>query len=457
MKLSESVTKLLKEIPGQIPLKITETFKDADLSSLDKIKIIGISGSRGKTSTATMIHQYLKTKGFKSILYCSAGIDSPAGCIDSSKCCETTIQDKKDILRVIMEVYLYQPDYLVLEVNEIAVKKGLYHYLPFRIRALTNIFNDHNIDQGPSEIYVKSIKAFLKDIPKEEQSISVIGLTGDIDNKCFCELMSINDKPKYTFGSLFTATEKGVDYSNLNSYIYVCEHSMQGLKIKIKINGEQVHISSKLLMPYNTFNIASAISILDALDLFEANLFQEVIHNIKIPGREEVFRFNERTVIIGIYLDPALEYLRKYQKRFEIENLRVITGAPGTGYKGWDEVFLSDFYVSQRPKFRKEAMDYLKDYVRHVYITANDNAAEDPETICRELKGYLGKYINSEIIIDRHEAIKKAIHDMREGDCLFIAGRGNRNVFVEGETTFKILKDSDVVLEVIKDLEVEIA
>ncbi|MCL2521367.1 MAG: Mur ligase family protein [Erysipelotrichales bacterium] len=456
MKLSESVTKLFKEIPEK-PLKIIETFENADLTVLDKIKIIGIAGSRGKTSTAIIVHQYIKAKGFKSILYCSAGIDSPAGCIDPSEGCETLLCEKLDILRFIMEAYLYQPDFIILEVNEPVIKKGLINYLPFQIRALTNIFNDHNIDQGPSKEYVKSIKTFLKDIPKEEQSISVFGITGNIDNECFHELLKINEMPKYTYGSVYTATRNNLDYTKLNSYIYDCSHSMQGVKIKVMLNGEDIDIESMLLMPYNAFNLICAISIIDALGLFEADLFKSIVHKIKIPGREETFRFNDCIVIIGIYLDPALEFLREYQKRFEIKNLRVITGAPGTGFKGWDEVFLSDYYVSQRPKFRKDAMDYLKDYVKHVYITANDHATEDPETICRELKGYLGKYIKSEIIIDRHEAIRKAIHDLREGDCLFIAGRGNRNVFVEGETAFRILKDSDVVLDVIKELNVELA
>jgi UDP-N-acetylmuramyl tripeptide synthase len=97
-------------------------------------------------------------------------------------------------------------------------------------------------------------------------------------------------------------------------------------------------------------------------------------------------------------------------------------------------------------------MDYLKEYADYAYITSNDNAAEDPNAIAQELKEYLGGKIPSTIIVDRVEAIKKAIIDSKENDLIFISGRGNRRVFCESANSIKLIKDREIVEEVIYEL-----
>ena len=58
----------------------------------------------------------------------------------------------------------------------------------------------------------------------------------------------------------------------------------------------------------------------------------------------------------------------------------------------------------------------------------------------------------STIIVDREEAIKQAIYDSKEGDVVFISGRGNRRVLCNSENTMKLLKDSDVVKQALEQL-----
>ena len=96
-----------------------------ELSNLDKMKIIGITGSTGKSTTAYIVHKYLKSCGYRSILYSSVMIDSPASIIDPNESCEVSIYNEEDLLSIINEAESYNTEYLVLEINESILEKKI--------------------------------------------------------------------------------------------------------------------------------------------------------------------------------------------------------------------------------------------------------------------------------------------------------------------------------------------
>ena len=97
-------------------------------------------------------------------------------------------------------------------------------------------------------------------------------------------------------------------------------------------------------------------------------------------------------------------------------------------------------------------MSLLPGVADYVYLTESDSGKENTNDICKELEANLEGLIPSSIILDREEAIKQAILDSEEGDAVFISGRGNRRVLCNSETTFKLVKDSEVVEKVVKEL-----
>jgi len=109
-------------------------------------------------------------------------------------------------------------------------------------------------------------------------------------------------------------------------------------------------------------------------------------------------------------------------------------------------------FLSKRSSSRQFAMNYLKNNADYAYLTSNDNAAEDPFTIAKELEGYLNNEIPSEIIVDRVEAIRKAIIDSKPNDLIYIAGRGNRRLFCDSKNTVKLIQDKDIVEKVLGEL-----
>ena len=124
----------------------------------------------------------------------------------------------------------------------------------------------------------------------------------------------------------------------------------------------------------------------------------------------------------------------------------------GHGYKHWEERFKTQEFASQRKEVRKYAMDLLIGIADYVYLTESDSGKENPINICEEMKSYLSDEVSSTIIVDREEAIKQAVLDSEEGDVVFLSGRGNRRILCNSETTFKLVKDSEVVENVIREL-----
>ena len=138
-----------------------------------KIKIIGITGSHGKSSVAFVIHEYLKKMGYKSVLYSSISIDSPASYRKPNEAVENPLRDEQMLLNAIEEAYAYNADYLVLEVNERAIKKGLTKDIPFDLRIITNINPTHNSFFYPDYVQVK--KRFFDEVLPDDNVTCLFG------------------------------------------------------------------------------------------------------------------------------------------------------------------------------------------------------------------------------------------------------------------------------------------
>lgn len=420
-------------------------------SNLDKVKIIGITGSRGKSTTAFLVHKYLQAKGYKSILYSSISIDSPVSQNDSDIACEIPINNDISLLNLLDEAEIYGADYIVVEVNESTISKGLVKDIPFDVRVLTNINPKHNCEQYDEEEYVELKKSFFKNISSKDECICIYGIQ-DYDKKLFNELLSINNCKKLCYSSEYIINVKNINKKYINTLLCELNSSLNGLSFRYLMNNQEYNINTNLLMPHNSLNILGAITILEALGEFEYNEFKKFIKNVGLPGRAEIIKVNGRTIVIDLFLSPALETFKKFKDKGEIKNIKVITGAIGTNFKTWNSKFKDQRFISSRNEARRFAMNIVNKYADYVYITQNDNAAESLENICNELSSYLDEHIKYEIIFDRSNAIEKAILDSEEGDVIFISGRGNRKILCVSETDAKLLLDKEVVINVLNDL-----
>ena len=276
-KVKEKLEK--KQIKKRI---IRKEFKNSNRKHSSELKIIGITGSRGKSTTALIIHNYLKDLGYKSTLYSSVMVDSPASYLKKNEAYEVAVRDEAALISIIEEVEAYGADYLVLEVNESTLAKGFLKDVPFDIRVLTNLNPKHNLEQYSEKQYVELKKSFFKDV--EDYCKCVIGFQ-DYDKELLDELLKTNKYPKFICASNYVATLKGLEKEKVTCLLTGLNTDITGMKLEFNLNGAINKIDTNLMMSYNALNILTAVTTLEALDVFDVRKFEQTLNNIVIPGR----------------------------------------------------------------------------------------------------------------------------------------------------------------------------
>lgn len=447
MKLNNIKEKLEKK---QIKKReIRKEFKEGIKKHAKELKIIGITGSRGKSTTALMIHNYLKYLGFKSTLYSSVMVDSPASFLKENEAYEVAVRDEESLISIIEEVEAYGADYLVLEVNESTLEKGFLKDVPFDVRVLTNLNPKHNLEQYTEDKYMELKKSFFKDI--DDECKCVIGFQ-DYSKELLDDLLKLNNYPKYISSSNYIATLKGLEKEKVTCLLTDLVNDISEMKIQFSMNGKKYTMKANLMMSYNALNILTSLTVLESLGILDVIKFEKSLEKLVIPGRAEVFRVKDRLIVVDTHLPAMLECLKTLKEQRKVNKIKVVVGSTGYGYKYWDEKFKTEEFAKQRKEYRKYAMELLNGIADYVYLTESDNGKENVLDICTELQSYLDKNISSTIIVDREKAIRQAILESQEGDVVFISGRGNRRVLCNGETTMKLLKDSEAVEKVLKEL-----
>lgn len=448
MKLLKLKNKLEKKNFKKRELKKEYLNKKTKQNDKDLV-IIGVTGSRGKSTTALMMHEYLKSRGYKSVLYSSVMVDSPASHYKKNEAYEVAVRDEKALLSIIEEAEAYGAEYLVLEVNESALAKGFLKDVPFDVRVLTNLNPKHNLEEYTEEEYVELKKSFFRNI--DDECKCVLGFQ-DYDKELLDELLQLNKYPKYIAASNYIANVKGLNANEVTGLLTGLETDIDGMKLQFRLNGKTYKLDTNLLMSYNALNVLTVLTTLEVLGVLNVSQFEKMLNGLVIPGRAEVFRANGRLVVVDTHLPAMLECLKTLKDQGKVNQIKVVVGSIGHGYKHWEERFKTEEFALQRKEVRKYAMNLLKGVADYVYLTESDSGKENPLEICKELESYLDVKTPSTIIVDREEAIKQAIYDSKEGDVVFISGRGNRRVLCNSENTMKLLKDSDVVKQALERL-----
>ena len=221
------------------------------------------------------------------------------------------------------------------------------------------------------------------------------------------------------------------------------------MDMTVNIEGTDESFKTNLIMSHNALNILGVITILNVLGVFEINKFRHFIKDIKVPGRAYLIKVKNRNIIIDYFINPTLENLYNYKQIGMIKDIRIVTGAIGTGFITWNEKFSSDKFVNSRKTSRNFAMNMINQYADYIYLTENDNANELVTEICEELKSYLNEEKNVQIIVDRYEAILAAIDESNENDVILITGRGERSVLCDSKDHIKYVRDRSVVEKIL--------
>ena len=443
----QRIEQKLNELKSQFP---HDEYIEKRARKNTNLKIIGITGSNGKTTTALIVHEYLKSIGLKSVLFASCGIDLEISNYDKNSEVDIPIFNETSLINAIDGAIKERADYLILEINERTIEKGYIEGIPFSIRALTNIVPKHNTLSYTEEEYVNIKKSFFK-VDDEDDCTCIYTLT---EKELLEDLNRQNNKPYKVVASEYVARVKGVEEAKIDYMLHQGTKefdSLEGLNFNIKTKTKDVECHTNLIMPFNALNITLAYAILDSLGEMEDSKFNQLLEEIKIPGRDEVIRYNKRTIIISVTCTPHLEILKRYKENNKINNIILITGSFGNGFNSWLSEYKDENFKNYVNESMRWAYSYFIKNADKIYITTNDYASSNVSELLSSQENEIKGKIAYEVIENRKAAIKKAIEESKEGDVIFISGRGNRKVFCNNTKTVEMYLDKEIVNKEIRE------
>jgi len=357
----------------------------------EKIKLVGVTGTNGKTTVATLLHQLFEGLGYYVGLLST--VENKIG--DRIIASTHTTPDPISLNHLLDEMVNEGCDYCFMEVSSHAIVQHRISGLQFTGGLFTNITHDHLDFHLTFDNYIRAKKAFFDMLPK-----TAFALT-NVDDKNGLVMLQNTKAYKKTYG-----LKKIADYNTR-----IIESHFSGMLLSI--NNEEVWV--KLVGDFNAHNILAVYSTAMLLDQDSKKVLTVLSRLTGAEGRLETIISQEGKVAIVDYAHTpdALENVLQTIRQLRKGDAQIIT-VVGCG---------GDRDKSKRPIMAKVAVD-LSD---KVILTSDNPRTEDPLEILKEMEQGIAtnQKRKSFTISDRREAIRAACHLAQVGDIILVAGKGH--------------------------------
>ena len=356
-----------------------------------KFKLIGVTGTKGKTTTTYMIKTLLEAQGKKVGLI--GTIENYIG-EDSLGESERTTPESLDLQRMFAQMVEQKVEYVVMEVSSQALKLNRVAGIKFDVGVFTNFSKDHISAKEHSDMedyFNSKMKLF------ENCNIGFVNIDdfrgARVKREAKCQVKTYGiDNGCDLLAKDITITNIGVDFK--------AKISDKNERIKVDIPGR-----------FSVYNSLAAISVALYYGC-SPEIIKTALENIKIPGRSELVpNKKELSIMIDYAHSPeSLENILQAVKTYTKGRVIVVFGCGG------------DRDSSKRP-IMGEIAGRIADYS---IVTSDNPRTEDPEAIVKDIEAGIsktkGKY---EVIVDRREAIEKTIKMANTKDIVILAGKGH--------------------------------
>jgi UDP-N-acetylmuramoyl-L-alanyl-D-glutamate--2,6-diaminopimelate ligase len=385
-----------------------------------RMKVIGITGTKGKTTLTYLLESILKQAGHNTgvigtINYRWSGKVLPAG---------RTTPEAPEIQRMMSEMLGQGVTHCLVEVSSHGLDLKRVWGIQFDIAVFTNLSAEHlDYHESMEDYFEAKKKLFFLNAKKRT---AVVNSDDPWGKKLIAELPMAT----VTFGLEPAAIVRGQNYRQTET----------GTKAEVEFPGGQVKICSALMGKHNFSNILAAVATSLALNVPSPTIKEGITALKNIPGRLEKIEnpFGFRIFVDYAHTDNALGNLLETVRQLEPGRILLVFGAGGDRDK------------SKRPRMGGVAAK-LADWT---YLTSDNPRSEDPLAIIADIeKGFLleGSRRYS-IIPDRGQAIKQALAEARKGDYVLVVGKGHENyqVFMDRTISFD---DAEVIRSILKTME----
>lgn len=361
-----------------------------------KMNIIGLTGTKGKTTTSFMIKSILEKYGKKVGLIGTLGVVLSDRIIKTNNTTPESYEVQKYLKYMSDEGY----SHCIIEASSIGLRDYRISGFTFDVGVFTNFSHDH-IGDGEH----KSIEEYL-----ECKSI--------LFKHSKCGIFNVDDNNFHSISKNSTCNVKTFGLNNLGDYqakkIELVNYKGNiGIKFSVfgKINLNEVYIP--IPGKFNVYNALAAIAVCDTLNV-PAERIIDGLKTVHVKGRVEPVNISEKFSLFIDYAHNALsmENVLKTLREYNPKRLVTLFGAGGN-----------------RPKIRRYEMGEMSGKYSDLSVITSDNPRfENPMDIIEDIKIGInktnGKYV---VIPDRKDAIKYCIENACEGDIIVLAGKGHED------------------------------
>jgi UDP-N-acetylmuramoyl-L-alanyl-D-glutamate--2,6-diaminopimelate ligase len=358
-----------------------------------KIKLIGITGTNGKTTTSYFIKNILETTGNKT------GVTGTiANYIGNEKLNSTlTTPESNDMNELLLEMYNKGCRYAVMEASSHSLFLKRTYDLNFAAAVFTNITSDHLDFHENFENYLNAKKILFDSL--NESAIGIYNL----DDKNSSLLIKDSRAALYSYGMS----------SNADFILKDIKYDLNGTNFIIERNGSRYQATTTLVGEFNAYNAGAAFAVTVLLGIDEEKAIEGIKNTGQVSGRFEIIGKGSKKVIVDYShtADSLEKTLLAIKKIVKDENpVYTVFGCGGNRDK------------TKRPVMGRIAAKYS----RKAIITSDNPRFENPSEIINEIKKGIPSD-NYEVIENREEAIKKAIETSEENAVILVAGKGHES------------------------------
>jgi UDP-N-acetylmuramoyl-L-alanyl-D-glutamate--2,6-diaminopimelate ligase len=386
----------------------------------EKLALIGITGTNGKTTTSYVLQSVFEAAGIRCGRIGTVGYRVGNREIEAAR----TTPEAPELQRMLRDMVSQGSGGCIMEVSSHALALRRADYLHFAAAIFTNLTRDHLDFHRDMEDYFTAKRRLFEQLPAGGYGIS-----------------NLDDRRGEAFAA---AAPKSVTYA-IDAAADVrpgpLMFSLEGLQFEVRTPRGPLQIRSALVGRPNAYNILASVATAMALDLPFDAIEKGVAALTHVPGRFEMVSRSDddvRVVVDYAHTDDALRNLLETARPLAAGRLITVFGCGG-----------------DRDRTKRPLMGAVAARLSDIVVVTSDNPrSENPEQIIEEIKrgivtpadripgkGGSGKAPGLIAIADRKVAIERAVHDARAGDLVLIAGKGHEKYQVIGD---RVLPFDDV-------------
>lgn len=383
-----------------------------------RMRVIGVTGTNGKTSTCFMIWKMLNEAGHKTGLMTTVawGVDKLEEQIE-----HMTTVDTETLNQRMQRIAESGAEYLVLEITSHALAQNRIYGVPIEIAVMTNVTHEH-LD------YHKTFKNY-RDAKRKLFKVAKYGVINEDDGSWSYFASDVDEYITYGINGGILKAEK-------------IELAAEGVKYEVKEADEKLKIRTHIPGKFTVYNSLAATAVGLKLGLTKKQIEDGILALVSVEGRMNRVNEGQDFEVIVDYAHTPDAFIKVFESVVPSKRARIISLFGGAGRR-------DESTRAERGEIGAKNSDI-------VIITEDDSRDEDRTLIAEEFaRGAekAGKIREKDlfVILDREEAIEKAISLAKKDDIVLVLGKGHEKTILraEGAVPFEDLK---VVRKVLKKM-----